>query len=136
MNKQPKTEPRAQIYQDCRSNKKTHLLRIAPFVGVVFYGGLPVGLLEVVLRRCLRDPEDLVVLSVVALLRRSPKHVGSQTLLQPIDERSDPFEIPIRSKKNEREQENPRNRPLLLFWVSLSLRGDCKGEALIREERV
>ena len=44
---------------------------------MILNGGLPVGLLEIILRGALGDAEDLVVLAVVALLRRPPKHVSA-----------------------------------------------------------
>jgi hypothetical protein len=44
---------------------------------VVLDGGFAVGLLEVVLRGGLGHPEDLVVLGVVALLRRAPEHLAA-----------------------------------------------------------
>jgi hypothetical protein len=43
---------------------------------VVLDGGFTVGLLEVFRGRVLGHPEDLVVLRVVALLRRAPEHLG------------------------------------------------------------
>jgi hypothetical protein len=53
-----------------------HLFGVAALVGVVLDGGFTVGLLEVFRGRVLGHPEDLVVLRVVALLRRAPEHLG------------------------------------------------------------
>jgi hypothetical protein len=52
------------------------LLGVTALVGVVLDSSLAVGLLEIVLGRRLGHPEDLVVLGVVALLRRAPEHLA------------------------------------------------------------
>jgi hypothetical protein len=63
---------------DRRKGKRiTDLLGVSALVGVVLDGGFAVGLLEVVLRGGLGHPEDLVVLGVVALLRRAPEHLAA-----------------------------------------------------------
>ena len=58
-------DPKTQLY----------LLRITPLVGMVLDGGFTIRLLQIILRCALRDPQNSIVLGVVALLRRSPKHL-------------------------------------------------------------
>jgi hypothetical protein len=66
-----------------------HLFGVAALVGVVLDGGFTVGLLEVFRGRVLGHPEDLVVLRVVALLRRAPEHLGETKRNETLAGRSD-----------------------------------------------
>jgi hypothetical protein len=79
------TEPRSTAADRARSDQGQigrgergveNLLGVTALVGVVLDSCLAVGLLEVVLGRRLGHPEDLVVLGVVALLRRAPEHLA------------------------------------------------------------